>query len=187
MTGVETALLVGAVASAAATAFGTVSAVKQSNYQASVAKMNAKIEQDNAKRAIEAGLEEAATQDRINAGIFGEQLNTQAGSGLSTGSGSFALDRKAIRELGRQDTLNVAQRGFLQAHNSQVAAAQYRADASAAKSVGRGALIGGILGTAGNVAGAYSTPIPGSTQTLGQSLIGRATSSRQSIRYTRPR
>lgn len=175
MVGVETALIIGAVTSVASTAYGAYSSYQQSQYQAEVAKMNAKTEQANAKRAIEAGLAEAEAQDRVNARVYGEQLNAQAGSGLSTRSGSFALGRKSARSLGRLDTMNVAQAGYLQAYNHNVAASQYKAEASAAKAAGRGALIGGALGVAGGLADAYTTPVPGSQLTLGQSLFSSTT------------
>lgn len=177
MTGVETALLVGSLATTlVGGAVQTIGAIQQSKYQAAVANMNARIEEQNAQRAVERAGIEAQNQDRINAGILGEQISEQSGSGLSARSGSFALGRKSARELARLDTLNVAQQGFLDAFNARTRAANFRAEASAAKASGRNALISGAIDTVGSLASGLATPTSGGG-TLASSLIGGSRSS----------
>lgn len=176
MTGIETAAIVAAVATTASTVVGTISQMQQAKFQASVADMNAKIEAQNARRATERAFAEGQEQDRINAGIFGQQISEQSGSGLSAEGGTFALARKGARTLGRLDTLNVVQEGLLDAHNARVREANFRAEKSAAKASGRNALLSGAIGTVGSAAGAFGN--------LPTSLVGGSTSS---IRTAGPR
>lgn len=184
MTGVEIALIAGAVIAAAGTAVQAYGAHQQAKYQASVAEMNMKIQQDNAKRATDRAFIEGQEQDRINAGIFGEQINAQGGSGLSAASPSFALARRGARTLGRLDTLNVVQSGLIDAHNARVGAAQSKADAGAFRAAGRNALISGGLQATGQLAsglggafGGGSSLVGGSTSSIGRgSSIPRSTS-----------
>lgn len=166
--------IVSGIISLASTAVGTLASVQQSKFQASVARMNAQIEEDNARRATERAMIDAQTQDRINAGIFGEQIAAQGSSGLSARSGSFALSRKSARTLGRFDTANVVQEGLLEAFNNRVSAANFRSEASAAKAAGRSALVGGVLSGIGGVADIASTPTS-SGRTLLQTFVGRST------------
>lgn len=154
MTGIEEAALVASlVTTVAGTAVSTIAAKNQADYQASVAKMNAKIEAEQAKRDVARGYQEAQAQDRRTAAALGEQASTQSGSGLSASSASFALARKSARELGRLDTLNVMQDAYLRAYNSKVRESQYKADASAAKAAGNNAILGGVIQGAGQIAG----------------------------------
>lgn len=177
MTGVETALLAASLATTVAGGVvSTIGAQRQAKFQAAVAQNNAMIEEQNARRAIERAGIEAQEQDRINAGILGEQISEQSGSGLSARGGSFALGRKSARELARLDTLNVAQQGFLDAFNARTRAEGFRSEASAAKAAGRNALISGAIGTVGSLAGGLAQPTS-SGGTLASSLIGGSRSS----------
>jgi len=165
-------------ASLAGTALAVDSSNKQAKFQSSVAQMNADIDAQNAARSISDAQIAAQEQDRVNAGVLGQQINAQGGSGLSATSGSFALGRRSAKELARLDSLNVAQRGYLDAFNFRVGEANSLAQASAAKSAGKNAVIGGIISGVGTAASGISG--------ISGSLVGSSTSKPRAGQPGRP-
>lgn len=145
----------------AAMAIGAVSSIfqgfmgmQQASYQAEVAKMNEDIAKDNARRAEERADIEAEDFSRFETtGLLGEQEAAQSASGLTLTGKSAIRTRATARALGRRDALNIVQGGKIEGYNYRTQAANFRAEADAAKMSGTASLLGGFLGAAGSVAG----------------------------------
>jgi hypothetical protein len=155
---------VGTVAAIGGTILSGVSAYGAARHQQKVGEMNAKVAEENATRTRERAALEAQEQDTQTLALLGAQEAAQSASGLSLGGRSQILTRKAARELGRKDALNIRQAGEIEAYNYQVDAANQRSSAQFAGSQGTGSLLGSFLGA-------------------GQSLIGGARSTRMSNRF----
>lgn len=154
----------GTVLSAAGTILSGVSAYSAAQYQKRVGEMNAKIAEQNAQRAISRSQVEQEEQDDQTRALLGQQLAAQSASGLDIGGRSQILTRKAARELGRKDALNVRQAGDIEAYNYKVDAVNQRASAQLAGQQGMGSLLSGFIGA-------------------GQSLMGGARSTAKSNRF----
>lgn len=137
----------------AGTAVSTLSAMASANYQAKVAEYNAKIAEGNATRATERSRIEAQDNDMATLGLLGEQEAAQTSSGISLRSKSAVLTRRAARQLGRRDTLNITQAGDVEAYNYRVEAAGQRADAKMARNSAAGSMLGGFLSMGGSLIG----------------------------------
>lgn len=149
---------IGPVISAIGSLVSGIAGLAAANYQAKVAKMNEQVALDNSRRAIERSRIEAESQDRLTLGMLGEQEAAQSASGVSLTSKSFVLTRKAAKELGRLDTLNVIQAGEIESYNYKVDAANQKAQAQLAKASGINSLLGGFIGaTQSLIGGSKST------------------------------
>lgn len=145
------AAVAGAVIGAASSIYSGMAAASQARYQASVAEMAARVNEQNAQRALQRGAIEAQDQDMQTLQRLGEQEAAQSASGISLKSGSAILTRKTARELGRRDALNVVQDSKIEAYNYRVEAAGERASAGAYRSSATNSLVGGFLGAAGSL------------------------------------
>lgn len=121
-------------------------------YQNNVAKMNAQIAEDNAKKAVDRANLNAQDQDNLTRAALGDQLEVQSASGLSLNSKSQVLTRKAAKRLGAQDAMNVRQGGDAEAANYNQQAANFRADGKAALFSGGVGLLSSFI-DAGTVIG----------------------------------
>lgn len=129
MAGLEIIGVIGSLVGGIGT-FMTMQAQSQmAAYQASIAEMNQRIAEDNARRAIERAQVMQVDQDMLSAGARGEQVAIQAASGLSLSGRSQMLTRKSAAELGRRDALNVRQEGELQKYQYLTEAANFGAQA----------------------------------------------------------
>lgn len=145
-------VLTGAITAASA-GVSTLAQVSASRYQAKVAEYNASIAEDNAKRAEQRAAIEAQDNDMATLGMLGEQEAAQTASGISLRSKSAVLTRRAARQLGRRDTLNIVQAGDVEAYNYRVTAAGERANAQMANQSAKGAMLGGFLSLGGSLIG----------------------------------
>ena len=137
--GLSTALQVGA------TVVGTMGAVQQSNFQSQVALNNAAIAEDNARRSVFEAQVEAQETDFAARDELGQLLAGQGASGLSLGSGSFALRRKGQEELAAKDRGFIRTQGEVQATRFRQQASDQRSESAMAKAAGRNALISGAF------------------------------------------
>lgn len=154
-----TSVSVGSLLGAAGAVVGGIGALAAGNYQNAVAKQNAQIAEQNAHRARERAGIEAQDNDMQTLGMLGEQEAAQSASGISLTSRSSILTRKAAKELGRRDTLNIIQAGDVEAYNYKVDAANQRASGKAAKTTGVFNALGSFLSAGGSLAGgAKSVP-----------------------------
>lgn len=144
--------VVGTLASAGGALIGGMAAQNAAKYQNQVAQMNAKIAEDNAKRAIERSQIEQQDQDMMTRAELGQQEALQAASGLSLEGGSQMLTRKSAAMLGRRDALNVRQGGELEKYNYLTQAANARAEGELAKAKGKSALVGSYFNAFGSLA-----------------------------------
>ena len=163
---------VGTAISIAGTVASAFASIQQANYAAQVARFNASINNQNAERAIERSRIEAQDQDFIARALIGQITADQAASGLSLSSGSFALQRKTLRTLARQDAKRIVQAGDIEAFNFRVAAAGNTATAGLAKSAGFNSLVSGALGVAGDI-----------SSLAGKSLVSGALTSRKTNQF----
>lgn len=140
-------------ASAAATGVSVLGQMAASRYQAKVAEYNAQVAEGNAERAKQRAAIEAQDNDMATLGMLGEQEAAQTSSGISLRSKSAVLTRRAARQLGRRDTLNIIQSGDVEAYNYRVTAAGERANAQMARSAGTSNMLGGFLSLGGSLLG----------------------------------
>lgn len=139
-------------------ALGAVGTIAAGSYQAAVANMNADVADENAKMARQRAQLEAYENDMMTAGMLGEQEAAQSASGVSLTSRSAVLTRKAARQLGRRDTLNIRQAGEVEAYNYKVDAANQRAAGQGARMQAGVSALGQFMGATGNlIGGARST------------------------------
>lgn len=139
--------------SAVSAGIGAIGSIAAGNYQAKLAEYNAQIAEGNATRAIERSRVEAQDNDMATLGMLGEQEAAQTASGISLRSKSAVATRRAARQLGRRDTLNIAQAGDIEAYNYKAAAAGERASGQAAKQAGMFNALGTFLSAGGSLLG----------------------------------
>jgi len=72
---------------------------------------------------------EAQDQDRLAAGVIGDAVSKQAGSGLNLLSGSFTKKRASLRQLARLDAARIRHAGDIEAFNFLQEAAGFKAEA----------------------------------------------------------
>lgn len=122
---------------------------------------NKQIAAENANRSLLIAQEEQYDSDVETAQLIGEQEAIQAGSGLRLDSGSFIQTRRAARELGRIDALNIREAGEIRAQAYRNEGDAYAADAAASRLAGQNANLRGFLGAASSIvggAGRLTTP-----------------------------
>jgi hypothetical protein len=149
--------VVGAGVSAAGALFGGISGAQASRYQASVAKNNAIIAEQNASYSMEAGEAQAERTSLKGAAQSGQIKAAQAASGVDVNSGSaenVQISQKEVNQLDTDTTLNNAQ---LQAYGYRTQAANDEAQAALDKSQANNDLIGGGLNAAGSLLGNASS------------------------------
>jgi len=139
----------GGIAAIGSGALGAVTAISQGNYQAAVAKNNARIAEGNAEREALAAQQEAARSDREYAALAATQLVEQSASGLSTGSRSSIAARALTRRVGNEASRDIVGGGADAAQRLKQDAANFRAEAKNARTQG-------YLSAAGSIAGAAS-------------------------------
>lgn len=137
--------------SALSSVFAGFTQYRAGQYQVSIANMNKKIAEENAKRAQFSAQVEQQDSDLVARAMLGEQVAEQAASGLTLNSGSFRLARKSAHELARKDALNIRTAGDVEAHNYKVEAANYALQSQGMRSSAWGSLLGGFLEGAGSL------------------------------------
>lgn len=165
--------VVGAISSIA----GGVMGMMQAQYQAKVANMNAAVAKENAARAVEKASIEGEDNDLQTKALLGEQEVAQAASGISLSGKSQILTRRSAHLVGRRDTMNIIHKGKVEEYNYLVDAANFKAQAQAAKMSGISSLVGGVLGAAGSFAGSAGSG------GFGSSLLGGSTATASPARY----
>lgn len=157
---------------AAGSLFGGASTMSQANYQAQVAKNNAKVAKLNAARASVRGGIEAQTKDMEFRQLIGQQEVEQAASGVAISGRSALRARNTARLMAAGDRQTITENAGLENYNYLVEAANLKAEAKNLKAEGRAAMIGGVLGAAGSLAGGFADWKNANPK----SLVGGATS-----------
>ena len=132
-----------AYAALAAAAIGGVASYQQGQYQAQVAENNAKIQQQNAKAAIEAGaveeqnrrLQTAQQQGKIRAAIGASGVDPNFGSSLDLQSDAA--------KLGELDALTIRNNAARKAYGFQIQGLSDQATATLDRSASYASLLGG--------------------------------------------
>lgn len=140
-----------AAITAASSLIGGIAGKQQADYKAAVARNNAIIAERNAQVTSEAASQDAMYSDIQLADLLGTQSAIQGASGLS--GRTMNLVRKSTRETGRIDALNIVKSGETEGRNFLQQAADFKGEAKMAKREGKFALVSGLLGAAGSLAG----------------------------------
>lgn len=141
------------ILSAGSGLLGAFSSIQQGRYQAQVAKNNAAIAEQNAVATAVQAQEEAARFDRENAAAGAALMAAQGVSGINIGSRSSTAARALQRRIGRTEAADVFKEGTSAAARLRQDAANFRSEASNAKSQGYVSALGQIIGTGSSIAG----------------------------------
>lgn len=185
---------IGMIASLASGVIGAMGASYQAKaqeaqykYQEQVAKMNERIAQENAKRALDKSRIEQENFDRTETGpMIGAQEQAQSASGLALTGRSMVETRRSTRMIGRYDAQNILHAGQIEAYNFRTQAANFAAEADAAKLSGKIAAGGAKYAVLGNLLGGVSGAVS-AFPTGGTSLLGGAKSTAQQTYVPIPR
>jgi len=141
-----------ALAAAGMSVIGTgVSALQanaQARYQAKVAERNQSLAAEAARREIEATQTERQAHYRRVAQLKGEQRVAAAANGVSLDFGTAADVLADTDMLSREDVRRINQRGEDRVRGFDIEGSNFGAEANAAQSSGRGALVGGVFNMA---------------------------------------
>jgi len=133
----------------ASTAISGWSSFAQSNYQAQVAKNNAKIAEDNANRASYASQIEQMRSDREYRAEEATQLASQAASGLDVLGRSQIASRSNLARVRGEQALDIRNQGLFDVRNFQQQQANFLGEARAANT----AKWMGLASTASDIGG----------------------------------
>lgn len=143
--------IAGAGISAVGSVEGGIAQSNAANYQAQVAANNAKIAQQNATSAIEAGQVKAQDQSLKEAEVGGEIKASQAASGIDVNSGSAVDVQAGQRAKGELDPEMMLHNAQLEAYGYRSQAVGYEAQSELDKTEAAQAPIGADLGAAGSL------------------------------------
>jgi len=141
------------VLSAGSAILGGIAEFQASKFQASVAKANATIAENNAKRALQEGQLKQQEQDDLTAAFLGEQLAKQGASGVAVSSTSSTRARSTARRLGRTDSLRIRDAAAFEATDFRNQSAQFSAQAKQLNSQAGFGLLAGFAGATGSLIG----------------------------------
>lgn len=144
-TGIAAALTAGSAGLSA------LSAVQSGNYQAAVAKNNARIAEENAARTREAAQRTAMRSDQDYRALLGEQLAAQGASGFDILGRSQENARMLTTRTGRRAAMDITLEGEAGARRALQEAANFRAEGKQAQ------LQGYLTGASALLKGAYET------------------------------
>lgn len=133
------------ILSLASGAVGALGAIQAGNYQAAVAKNNAEVALENAGREADAAQQRQIRADREYAAQVGEQLATQAASGLDVLGRTQLATRRLTEQTGRGAAKDIRLEGQNTAQRFQQDAANFRAEASQAKKQATFSALGSVL------------------------------------------
>ena len=132
---------------------GTASAMSSATYQARLADRNAGMETAAAKDSLDRGrLEDRRYQEQLGA-LQGEQAASLAASGIDPGYGSAALIRQDAANIGQEDAQTIRENSMRETRGFEISAANYRAQAQAARQARKGAMWEGAFGMASTALG----------------------------------
>lgn len=147
------------IAAAAASAYG---AISSGQYQAAVARNNAKMAEQNQKYSIEAGNQQAQLQSMRSAQVQGQIRSALAADNVSVNSGSaetVQADQTASSDLDTETTLHNA---FLQAYGYQTQAQSDNAQAGQDVTAGYEGAATDLLGASSSLGFKYANMQAGS-------------------------
>jgi hypothetical protein len=134
----------------------TMGMIQNSRAQAKAAEMNARAQQEAARQAIEQGQQEAERQRRAGAAMLGEQRVAMAANGVDVTSAAAIDVLDDTRFLIEEDAFAVRENARRKAQGNAQAAANYRAEASSARSQGIFGAASTLLTTGAKVGKRYA-------------------------------
>lgn len=134
--------LIPTLLTAGGAAVSAISSIQGGNYQAAVARNNARIAEENAARASEAAQRTAQRSDQDYAALLAEQLAAQGASGFDILGRSQLSARELTKRTGRLAAMDITAEGAAEARRAQQEAANFRSE-------GKQARLQGYIGGAG--------------------------------------
>lgn len=153
-TAIPSITAIAAVAAVAGTALSTISQVNAANYRAKVANNNAKTAQNNAAYAAQASSVQTEAAGLKASQRLAGLTAAQAAAGVDVTSGSPAEVQKSQHALGFLDTETVAHEGAMKVYGYETQRADFEAERKAAKAEVLPDIVGGVVKSIGQVAGA---------------------------------
>lgn len=142
-------------------------AMQQAQHQAALAEANAEQQRLNAQLAIETAQEEAEDRGIASGQDIGQFNALVGGTGIAVSSPSVQRSRRNLRAVGQTEQLRTIDRGNKQFAAFQTKANISEAEASNARSQGKFALLGGLVGAAGAAVGSFGGGASSTVQTPG--------------------
>jgi hypothetical protein len=133
--------------------YGGLAQNAQAKYEARVADRNAAMERAAIQEARAQGQREQAQHWRRVSQSEGDQRVRQAASGVEVNFGSSADLLEDVRMIGAEDSRTIAENTNRTVRNYDVNASNYVMQGRAARSRGRGALVGSLIGAGSTVLG----------------------------------
>lgn len=118
---------------AGAAGVSAITSIQNGNYQAAVARNNARLAEENAARESEAAQREAQRSDQDYRALLGEQLAAQGASGLDILGRSQVAARTLTERTGRRAAMDITTEGEAAARRSLQESANFRAEGRQAR------------------------------------------------------
>jgi hypothetical protein len=150
------AALVAAGMSAMGTGVAALSAKAQGDYQAKIAERNAAMEREASQQDQQNTREEALAHYRNVAKLKGEQIVGAAANGVGVDFGTAADTLADTDMLAREDTKRIYSQAGQKMKGRSIAASNYMGEASAQRSAGTAALVGGAFNMGSTILGGVS-------------------------------
>lgn len=152
--------LAAGVAQGAGSLFSGMQANAQGKYESQLARRNAAMEVESAHESYEAGKDERRDFWRKVGATKGQQIASMAANGIDIGFGTAGLVQRDTEELSAEDARRLYRNIEERTRGHHINASNYVAEAKAAKSRGKAALVSGAIGGVASVLG-------GATQAMG--------------------
>jgi len=143
------------VTQAAGSIYGGMAANAQSKYESNIAKRNAGMEVEAAHESVLAGLQEKTDFWRKVSQTKGQQIASMAANNIEVGYGNAGLMEQDTEMLSREDALRLNKQIEERTRGHHINAANYIAEAKAARKRGKAALIGGFISGASSLMGGF--------------------------------
>lgn len=152
-----TMAIIGTAVSTASAGVAALGAMQESSYQAAVAARNAKLDEENAVKAMQASQETGQDYGIAAGQELAAMMAERAASGTTLGEGSNALNINAARRMAKRDQERIRTEGINETESFLQRAAGSRASAAQAKRSRTFAALGGAMSMGSNyVAGSQS-------------------------------
>lgn len=144
------------VVSAAGSVYGGMQANAQGKYESQLAKRNSEMEVEAARESREIGKDEAKQHWRNVARTKGQNIAAMAANGIDVDYGSAARLQDDTQLLADEDAQRLYRNVEQRTRGRLINAANYTAEAKAAKRRGKAALVGSVFSAAGSLMGGAS-------------------------------
>jgi hypothetical protein len=126
-------LTIGTVVSTAGAAFGTMANMQAASYQSQVAAENARRAEESARREVQRSQIEQVDYAQDARSQIGSLVAALSASGFDIGSGTPALQQRALRRTAQRDAERIREEGVTRAGALRDQRADFEADSSMAR------------------------------------------------------